>query len=225
MYDLIPYLFLTTGFSLFFILTAVLIYRIPLIITFSGTMQGGIRTGEACIRWGPGNICIRPEDSGLQVVVRIQRTQIFTYILPENKPGEIPDSGESAHHEPTSPGSHPQSLFRFVPVLKSLIPLLLSHIRIERITGTVRLGTGDPVSTGLVYGYYHALTPVSMHVCSVTLIPVFDQLIIEGTLTCGFRVQYPAGLVIRSVRSVLPDLFPLLDIPVPAFFTWGKVGA
>ena len=109
----------------------------------------------------------------------------------------------------------------FISLIKKIIPLIFAHIRIERITGSVRFGAGDPVATGLVYGYYQALAPVCMIFCSAVFIPVFDQLTFEADLTGGFRIVYPAGLIIRSLRRLLPDILPFFDIQVPEFMAGG----
>ncbi|HWQ64538.1 MAG TPA: hypothetical protein VN429_08990 [Methanospirillum sp.] len=210
MLDLIFSFFLTATLLFFFGGVSLLIYCTPVIITFSGVWRENTKAGSACIRWGPGTICINPGYNGLQAVFKIKRTELYQVPLQRPSGGdevqaEIPTSSEEKESE--------QDLRRMIPfisLIKKIIPLIFAHIRIERITGSVRFGAGDPVSTGLVYGYYQALAPVCMFFCSAVLIPVFDQLTFEADLTGGFRIVYPVGLIVRSLRRLLPDILPFL---------------
>jgi hypothetical protein len=219
MVDLIFSFFLTATILFFFGGISLLIYCTPVIITFSGVWRENTKTGSACIRWGPGSICINPGSNGIHAVFKIRKTELYQVPLQRQTRGgevqtEIPLSSEDKKSEQSL-----QRIIPFISLMKSLIPLIFAHIRIERITGLVRFGAGDPVSTGLVYGYYQALTPVCMSFCSAILIPVFDQLTFEADLTGGFRIVYPAGLIIRSFQRLFPDILPFFDIHMPGFMS------
>jgi len=74
----------------------------------------------------------------------------------------------------------------------------------------VTFGAGDPVTTGCTYGYYHALRPlVTSDTCSITLTPVFDRIIIEGTGEVGVLITTPVGLFIRGARVILPEVIQM----------------
>ncbi len=221
--DLIVSLLLTGSLLIFFGGVSLLVYRIPIIITFSGIWSESIRTGSACIRWGPGIICLNPENDGMQAVIIIRRTEIYRLPLQSNQgEEEVPADTTPAPPEVTEPKADLHRLLSFIPLIKRLIPLLFSHIKVERVTGIVKFGAGDPVTTALVYGYYHALTPLCRIFCTAVLIPIFNQLIFEADLTGGFRIVCPAGLIIRSVRKIFPDLLMLLDIQIHAFIKSGE---
>ena len=210
---------LVTTFLLFFLGGAsVLIYCTPIIITFSGVWKENTRSGSACIRWGPCAICVSPGTGGLQAVIRIRGSDLYRLPL-QNSQGSKKAQAEPApvSTEETESKTDLQRLFSFIPLIKKIIPLFFTHVRIERVTGTVRFGAGDPVTTALVYGYYHALTPLCRIFCTAALIPVFDQLMFEADLTGGFRIVCPAGLIIRSIRKLFPDILPMRIIRMPTF--------
>lgn len=221
MLDLIFSFFLTVALLFFFGGVSLLIYFTPVVITFSGVWREDTKSGSACIRWGPGTFCISPGHNGLQAVFKIRKTELYQMPLQRQ-----PDDGEvqaeiKTSSEEKKPEQDLRRMISFISLIEKIIPLILAHIKIERITGTVRFGTGDPVSTGLVYGYYQALAPVCMFFSSAVFIPVFDQLTFEADLAGGFRITYPAGLIIRSLRRILPDILPFFDIKVPGFMVGG----
>jgi hypothetical protein len=215
--DLFFSFFLTIALLFFFGGVSLLIYCIPVIITFSGVWREDTKTGSACIRWGPGTICISPGYNGLQAVFKIRKTELYQMPLQRPSGYEKVQAEISTSSEEKKSEQDYRRMIPFISLMKKLIPLIFAHIRIERITGSVRFGAGDPVSTGLMYGYYQALAPVCMFFCTAVLIPVFDQLTFEADLTGGFRIVYPAGLIIRSLRRLLPDILPFFDIRVPRF--------
>ncbi len=220
--DLIASLLVTTSLLFLFGGVLILIYGTPIIITFSGVWRENTRSGSACIRWGPCALYVSPGTDGLQIIVRICGSDIYRLPL-QNSQGDKKDQTEPvlASPEEAETKNDLQQLLSFIPLIKKIIPLLFSHLRVERVTGTVRLGAGDPVTTALVYGYYHALTPLCRAFCNAALIPVFDQLMFEADLTGGFRIVFPVGLIIRSIRRIIPDLLPMLNIQIPTF---AKIG-
>ncbi len=220
--DLIASLLVTTSLVIFFFGASVLIYHTPIIITFSGVWKKDTRSGSACIRWGPGAICVSPGTGGLQAVIRIHRSDLYQLPIQSSQEGEK-DQAEPAQVSPeeTEPKKDLRGLLSFIPLIQKIIPLFLTHFRFERVTGTIWVGAGDPVTTALVYGYYHALTPFCRIFCSAVLIPVFDQLILEAELTGGFRILCPVGLITRVIRRILPDILSMHDIPAPAFLKKG----
>lgn len=219
MLDLIISFFLTVILLFFFGGVTFLIYCTPLIITFTGVWRDDTKAGSVCIRWGPLSICISPESEGMQVIFKVRRTELYQIPLHRPSGGDAVQEEVPPSFEENEPEYSIQRMIPFISLFKNLIPLIFAHIRIERITGSVRFGTGDPVSTGLVYGYYQALVPVRMIFCSAILIPVFDQLTFEADLTGGFRIEYPSGLIIKSLQRLFPDILPLFNIQVPGFLS------
>jgi len=225
MFDLIGSLLLTTILFILFGGGAFLIYQIPLIFTFSGTWKEHTVAGYVNIRWGPGDVRIIPTNGKTQLEIFILKKRVIFWSLPDRRSYGIPVQNESEQAGQTKAGWDIQKLLTFLPYIKKLILLFFSHIRMEPVTGTIRFGAGDPVTTGMVYGYYQAVSPLCMGVCSVVMIPVFDRLILEGDLMGGVRIIYPSGFLIRSIRTILPEFFPTLNIQNPGQINMGGTSA
>jgi len=220
--DLIASLLVTTSLLFFLGGASVLIYRTPIIITFSGVWKENTRSGSVCIRWGPCAICVSPGTGGLQAVIRIRGSDLYRLPMQSSQRDQKSQAGPApVSPEETEPKKDLQRLFSYIPLIQKIIPLFFTHVRIETVIGTVRFGAGDPVTTALVYGYYHALTPLFRIFCTAVLIPVFDQLMFEADLTGGFRIVCPAGLIIRSIRKIFPDILPMLNTRMPTFVKMG----
>ncbi|PWR72267.1 hypothetical protein [Methanospirillum lacunae] len=219
MLELIISFFLIVILLFFFGGVTLLIYCTPVIITFTGVWRVDTKAGSACIRWGPLAICISPESKGIQVIFKIRRTELYQIPLHRPSGGDAVQEEVPTSSEEKKPEQDLRRMIPFISLIKKIIPLILTHIRIERITGSVKFGSGDPVSTGLVYGYYQALAPVCRFFCSAILIPVFDQLTFEADLTGGLRIEYPAGLIIKSLQRLFPEILPLFNIKVPGFIS------
>jgi hypothetical protein len=208
MFNLISSLLLTIILFILFGGGAFLIYQIPLIFTFSGTWGEHTVAGYANIRWGLGNVRIIPTNGKTQLEILILKKRMISWSLPDRRSYGIPVQNDFEQAGQTKAESDTQKLLTFLPYIKKLILLFFSHIRMEPVTGTIKFGAGDPVTTGMVYGYYQAASLLCMGVCSAVMIPVFDRLILEGDLRGGVRIMHPAGFLIRSIRIILPEFFP-----------------
>ena len=205
---LISGILIAAGFLILFWSIAILLYRIPVRISFAGSRRAGSRDLHACVGWGLVDLCIIPHGSGWQGEVRIRDLSLFRKNIRDETPdtGSPPDAGNEA--ETPSP-----DLLQYIPLLRRIIPELIHHIRIGNLTGDIIFGAGDPVITGMVYGYYHAIRPlISGSICSLAMFPDFNHLTLEGEVKAGVLIIRPFGLVIRVTAIILPvvlrDLLP-----------------
>lgn len=199
MMDPITSLLIPAGLFVLIGSSVALIYQVPLRISICGSWREGIGEGYACIGWGLLDLCIRPGSTGMGVEARIWKTRLISWKAEGKKPGtDLPSerSGGSKHDV--------RLLLRFLPVMKKVIPLMIHHLRIGKITGSARCGAGDPVTTGLIYGYYQAIIPLIADRCSLVLIPVFDQLFFEAELGVKIQITRPFGLLVKGTALVLP---------------------
>ncbi|HWQ66959.1 MAG TPA: DUF2953 domain-containing protein [Methanospirillum sp.] len=197
--------------------TAVFIYLIPLRLSVELAREEGKADFRAGIGWGLIRVWIIPSSTGWEMEVRIGEHPLIRRPVNEKE-----TEGEPATSIPSPSKPCNQDIYRYIPVIRRLIPELYHHTVIEKITGTMRFGAGDPVTTGMVYGYYQAVLPfISGSFCSVNLIPVFDRGLLDGRIHAGIRIICPLGLVIRTVGIILPVVIPDSFLSV----IWRKSGA
>jgi hypothetical protein len=79
---------------------------------------------------------------------------------------------------------------------------LARHLRIRTVSAEMVLGFPSAPTTGMVYGYVHAvkgiLSPLSC--ISLQMTPDFDRTICNGRFFCSFEVRYPLILGFRLLR-------------------------
>ena len=103
-------------------------------------------------------------------------------------------------------------------LLHSVMPMgrfavaVFRQIRIDEVRGKVRIGLGDPVSTGMMYGGYWA-SRFAMNASRIFIVmePVFGPRIAEGGLTIRLKLRHPLVILIEAVRLIRnPDVRGLM---------------
>ena len=192
---LIAALSLITGTGIFWFF-----YRIPLFfhIIFRKTCE---KTEiMLVIRWGLIGLRIVPLWEEWMIEVMIGEAGIISKRLPYS------GTDQEEKHDTDDTGSdesHNRDLIRFIPVGISFLSDCISHKRVDTVRGEIRYGTGDPVITGWMYGYYHAIRPMISGWCQVTFIPDFTTIRLEGRAEGGIWIETPVQLLIRLVRDIL----------------------
>lgn len=212
--SLISSTLITTGILIVAGGFAVGIYQIPIRISATGTNRNGIMDGSASIGWGSFSLCLIPSDSGWQSVIRFRQVTLVRQQINREKQREelSPDTTPLPVREEKSKRPGLSDLIRYLPLIKRVISEIMHHLEIREVDADVTFGAGDPVTTGLVYGYYHAIRPlITGKICSLNLTPDFEHYITEGEALIVLLVTRPFGLVIRitalALRTILPDIF------------------
>jgi hypothetical protein len=131
----------------------------------------------------------------------------------------------SRDHEPpiTGPAIYRADIARHIlPAIKPLGRFGLAVFRqvgIEEVSGKVRIGLGDPVATGMLYGGYWA-SRFAMNASRIFVVmePVFDCRVIECDLVVRLKLRHPLVILIEAVSlSQNPDVRTLMTAsrPVP----------
>lgn len=201
---------ITTGILLFTGAGAVCIYRIPIRISAKGSVRSGVSMIEAGIHWGYCNLRLSPDESGWQGVFSIGSVTLLREPLSQkSQSADYPVSEHPKEEESQNDETRWADLLRFLPIVLQIIKIFISHFRIGRLSGDIRFGAGDPVTTGIVYGYYHAIRPlVTGNTCSFTLVPDFASLTIEGGASAEILITRPLGLMLRVASRIIPVMLP-----------------
>lgn len=201
---------ITTGILFFTGAGAVCIYRIPIRISANGSVKTGENMITAGIRWGYCSLRLSPNESGWQGTFNIGSVTLFRESLSHTEPvDQPPDQEQTGNDVSESDETRWSDLLRYLPLVIHVIQVFFRHFRIGRLTGEIRFGAGDPVTTGIMYGYYHAIRPlITGNTCSFTLVPDFASLNIEGEASAEFLVTRPLGLVLRVAARIIPVMLP-----------------
>ena len=89
-----------------------------------------------------------------------------------------------------------------VKVIKDRLILLLKHLKPKKIYANMIIGTGDPCNTGLLFGGISILT--GLWPGDYTLVPDFDNKVIEGNIYCKGRVRVSV-LLYHIIKIMLDD--------------------
>lgn len=201
---------ITIGILFFASAGAVCIYRIPIRISANGSIRNGGSMIDAGISWGCCSLRLSPDAAGWQGIVSIGSVTLFREPLSQTSPSEQPpDQEQTGHDVSESDETQWLDLLRYLPLVMHVIQVFISHFRIGKLTSDIRFGAGDPVTTGIVYGYYHAIRPlITGKTCSFTVVPDFESLTIEGEASVEFLVTRPLGLVLRVAARIIPVMLP-----------------
>lgn len=201
---------ITTGILFFAGAGAVCIYRIPIRISSNGSVRAGVSMIEAGIHWGYCSLRLSPDESGWQGTFSIGSVTFFREPLIQTSPsGQPPDQEQTTHDVIERDETRWSDLVRYLPLVMHLIQVFFRHFRIGKLSGDIRFGAGDPVTTGIVYGYYHAIRPlVTGNICSFTLVPDFESLTIEGGASAEILITRPLGLGLRVAARIIPIMLP-----------------
>jgi hypothetical protein len=197
---LISAILIASGFLILISSISIFLFLIPIRIRMSGNMREGNGSFHACTGWGLIDLCLLFTGYGWLGEVKLGGTLLFQRHMNQEKTGTEP----SPEKEPGTPW---YNLIRYAPLVRWIVPVLIHHTRISAITGNIRFGAGDPVATGLVYGYYQAILPlISGKTCSIGFIPDFYHQILEGEISVHILIIQPVGMIMRIITIILPEV-------------------
>jgi hypothetical protein len=122
----------------------------------------------------------------------------------------------------TGPGiSRGDIAWHILPAIRPLGGFAIAvfrQIRIGEVRGNVRIGLGDPVATGMLYGGYWA-SRFAMNATRIfiDMEPVFDGSIVECNLTLHLNLRHPLVILVVALSLMRnPDVRKLMGSFRPA---------
>jgi len=179
---------------------ALLLYLIPVRFVISFLRLEGQQEYSISVSWGL--IGVRSIDTGDG-----RRTEVFTGGRVIHTRAEEEKLLKSEIAESPAPAD-----LRSVEGYLTLIPRLIEPgVRFsavlyylstfEGIDGRVRIGTGDPVATGMLCGgYWTTRFVLRASRIFIDMIPDFDRKILEMDMTIRIRVNHPLRILIAGIR-------------------------
>jgi Protein of unknown function (DUF2953) len=91
------------------------------------------------------------------------------------------------------------------PGIRRALSAFFRSLSLTRLTCSVRFGTQDAATTGLVFGCCAAILPLQFlsSRISVEVTPVFDRELLEGCLSTSFRINHVLLICIPLTRLLL----------------------
>jgi hypothetical protein len=104
----------------------------------------------------------------------------------------------------TGPNISKSDILRYLlPAVRPLGRFAFSvfrQIRIEEVCGNIRIGLGDPVATGMLYGgYWASRFAMNASRIFVDMEPVFEGRVVACDLTIRLKLRHPLVILIGTV--------------------------
>lgn len=119
--------------------------------------------------------------------------------------GETPGGEPAEELVPSSLLPRVRAFVRLIRPLSSFGGRFLSSISLEEIRGQVQVGLGDPVETGVIFGWYCALLPLLRgNRIELSVRPVFDRQVLDGEIRARLRINRPL-LILAAAAGLWLD--------------------
>jgi hypothetical protein len=196
---LIP-VFIVACIILFCEFFAVLLYAIPLRFVLRLLQMEGQNEQSVMVSWGL--IGCRFTNSGNQqkIEVCVGKYIIFSHPI-EREPEKV---DKQKIPQPSDFRSGERYLAFFSGMIKPagrFVSVLWHECRFDNCTGSIRIGTKDPVATGILYGGYWA-TRFGLQAARIfiEMKPEFNREIFEIDVAIRLRINHPLRIIIAGIQ-------------------------
>jgi hypothetical protein len=159
-------------------------------------LEGGRRENVITVSWAIAGIRISRTGETSTTSVLIGGHDVYSRKDVDELPWETEAPASGPH---ISRGEIARYLLPAVMPLGRLCVAVFRQIRIEEICGRVRIGTGDPVSTGMLYGgYWASRFAMNASRIFVEMEPVFGARVVDCDLTLRLKLRHPLVIIIEA---------------------------
>jgi hypothetical protein len=179
---------------------ALILYLIPVRFVISFLRQEGQQEYSISVIWGL--IGFRSIDTGDG---RKSEVLIGGHVMYTRAEEEVLLKGEDVKSPSAADLRTLEGYLTLIPRLIEPVgrfgSLLYHESAYEGIKGRIRIGTGDPVATGMLYGGFWA-TRCFLRTSRIfiDMIPDFDRKILEMDIAIRIRVDHPLRILIAGIR-------------------------
>jgi hypothetical protein len=184
---------------LLLVFSALLLYVIPVRFTLF-LRQTGKEESSITVSWGTIRVRIIKTGEGQRTEVILGGNILYSLAGKEKwREGKEVKSPSPADFRLS--GGYLTHIPRMIEPLGKFGLLLWHQTTLEDINGRIRIGTGDPVATGLLYGGYWATRCMLRESrIFIEVIPEFDGKILEMDLVVRLRINNPLRILIAGMR-------------------------
>lgn len=166
--------------------------------------------------WGPFGVQFRYENGEKIILFLFLQYTLFTHQFKEGETqtdsihketkkdllSKTEEKGLNYHLETL------QQIFAFIvhisPKVRNFLELFLNSLRIKCIETDIRFGTGDPASTGCIFGIFSSVRPLLVLHRNVNFIfsPDLEEMVLEGEIKVILFVECPF-LILLSLFQII----------------------
>ena len=178
---------------------ALILYAVPVRCTIAYAREPGHERSAVTLSWGPVAVSISRSDGDGTTRVLIRGRRIWC----STGPGVSPRAtGRPVPPEPAV--SVAEITGMVIPILGGAGAFFREFYRqchLEGMTGTVRIGLGNPAATGMVFGAFWA-SRFALRASRIYLEvePVFDRNTLSADVALRLRIRHPLVLIVSAVR-------------------------
>ena len=182
------------------LLVGALLVQIPLLFTGQASLSAAVSLLFS-LSWGPVFICHEGGMKGQTAVLVAGRTLYQN--AGESTPLEKEDAkGDESEGENGDQKKRTTDILTLLPCLFEPLRTIFHAISFDHWFCVFRCGTGDPATTGELYGYVQAfrgiLTPCPE--IDLQMTPEFNDVILEGETELAFRIDRPFLLLPQVIH-------------------------
>jgi hypothetical protein len=205
---LIP-VFIGVSILLIVLLPSLLLFAIPIRCAISYVQAGECRENVITISWARTGIRISRAEgmSTMRIFVGTHSVYSRTDADEQSRKTEAPFTKAGVSRDDIArhilPAVRPIGKFGIA---------VFRQIRIGEVSGNLRIGLGDPVATGMLYGgYWASRFAMNASRIFVDMEPVFNDRVVECDLTMHLKLRHPLIILIETVPLVRnPDIRRLM---------------
>ena len=182
------------------LLVGALLIQIPLF--FTGQASLSAISIAFSLSWGPVFVCNKGGMNG-ETAIRLGGKTLYQK-AGKSTSGEKEDTKEDeSEGEPGDQKKRINEILTLLPCIYRPLRTIFHAISFDHWFCVFRCGTGDPVTTGELYGYVQAFRGIFAP-CPETYLqmtPEFNEIILEGETEIAFRIDHPF-LLVPSVAHI-----------------------
>jgi len=196
---LIP-IFIVACTLLFFLFPALILYLVPVRFALFLLQKEGQRQHSVTVSWGLFRYRIIDGDDGRRAEVFMGSHIIYSRAGEgERQVGE--DVNLPTPADLRSVTGYLNLIPRLIAPAGRLGLVLYRESTFEDCTGSIRIGTKDPVATGILYGGYWAARFVLMASrIFIDMMPEFNREVFEMDMVIRLRVNHPLRILIAGIH-------------------------
>lgn len=178
---------------------ALLLYAVPVRFALQLVQKEGSREQSVAVSWGLIRFRVINQGDQRRIEVCIGNHGIHSRVA-EGEPMRDEDAKLPAPADLRSVGQYLNLFSRMIVPAGRFGSLLFHECRFENCTGSIRIGTKDPVATGILYGgYWAARFGLMASRIFIDMKPEFNREIFETDMILRLRINHPLRIIIAGI--------------------------
>jgi hypothetical protein len=196
---LIP-VFIVACFILFCECSAVLLYAIPVRFVLRLLHTEGYDEQSVLVSWGFLGLWITNGANQQKITIYLGRRNIICRPI-ERGPKKDDEKKIPLPADFRSGERYFAFLSGMIKPAGRFVSVLWHECRFENCTGSIRIGTNDPVTTGILYGGYWA-SRFGLHASRIfiEMKPEFNHEVFDMDVAIRVRINHPLRIIIAGIR-------------------------